>query len=164
MTYHYFWSGIFSQFFMTNGHICQFTLDGVAYNCAEQYMMHQKAVLFNDDITAAQIMKAIEPGKQKALGRKVAGYTDKIWNKHKFDIVVKGNMAKFGQNKGLCRKMFHTADAKFVEASPFDRIWGIGLDEAAARKTDPSAWPGQNLLGLALDQVKAELRQLHADE
>ena len=157
--YHFYWSGPFSQWQHS-----EFEIDSVQFNTAEQAMMYFKAKLFGDDAVAEEILRADDPGKQKALGRKVRGFDAKKWDEHKEQIVLTANRAKFGQNKGLRRKLFQTGDKQLVEASPLDTIWGIGLDEANARRTPPDQWPGQNLLGKIITQVREELRGEYADE
>lgn len=157
--HHFFWSGPFSQWFA-----CEFTLDGVTYGTAEQAMMHGKALIFGDDDTAAQIMASTDPGRQKALGRQVAGFDQAIWDGAKTVLVTRINLAKFGQNKGLRRKLFQTGTAPLAEASPLDTIWGIGLDAAAAASTPPEEWPGLNLLGRILTGVRETLAQEHPAE
>ena len=157
--YEFYWSGPFSQW-----QLCSIELDDVAYNCAEQAMMHLKALLFDDQETAARILAVEEPGRQKALGRQVRGFSQSVWEIRRYDIVKRINHAKFAQNKGLRRKLFQTGDKLLVEASPIDTIWGIGLDAATAARTPVEEWPGQNLLGRALTEVKIALRAEFPDE
>ena len=158
-THNFFWSGPFSQWFA-----CEFSLDGHDYKTAEQAMMHGKALLFGDDDTAQKIMSASDPGKQKALGREVRGFDQDRWDREKADLVTRINLAKFDQNKGLRRKLFQTGKLPLVEASLLDLIWGIGLDAEAASQTSPDAWPGQNLLGRILTEVRETLSQLYPQE
>ena len=77
---------------------CYFIIDGIRYNCAEQFMMAEKARLFNDIETLDKIMLSSEPLEQKCLGRKIKGYDDDLWRSKSFDIVFRGNLAKFIQN------------------------------------------------------------------
>lgn len=157
--HHFYWSGPFSQW-----QICQIELWGQSFNCAEQAMMYAKAILFKDEATAGLILSATDPGKQKALGRQISNFDDATWDGRKFEIVHDINVAKFDQNKGLRRKLFQTAPKALVEASPLDCIWGIGLDAQTAAITPETEWPGQNLLGQALTQVRAELTKRYPDE
>ena len=108
---------------------CLFKIDGITYYTAEQYMMSQKALLFNDNETNLKIMKEKDPKTYKALGRQVKNFDPSIWDKNKFEIVVKGNTAKFSQNEELKKFLLNTNDKILVEASPHDKIWGIGMDE-----------------------------------
>ena len=158
-TYHFFWSGPFSQW-----HPAEFEIDRVRFNTAEQAMMYFKATLFGDHEIATRILGARKPREQKALGRQVRGFDSAIWDAHKVEIVRRANRAKFGQNRGLRRKLFQTGTRHLVEASPLDAIWGIGLDEATARTVPPEDWPGQNLLGKILTEVREELRASFEDE
>lgn len=155
----FFWDGPFSQW-----HPCTFTLDDIEYNCAEQYMMAEKARLFGDEETLAEILEADDPRTQKALGREVAGFDVDVWQADAangrpacWNIVWRGNMAKFSQQPHLRKRLLATAGTTLVEASPHDRIWGIGL-----RKTDPAAqsrdgWRGLNWLGEVLTNVRLQL-------
>ena len=159
MEYYFFWNGPLSQWHPSN-----FTVGGENYNCAEQYMMHQKAVLFGDHQSAKNILTAINPAKQKAIGKRVSGFSESKWKLHREEIVHDGNLAKFSQNKGLRRKLFQTGNAMLVEASPHDTIWGIGLLENTAKDRPPAEWPGMNLLGKTLATVRGSLRVEFPDE
>jgi ribA/ribD-fused uncharacterized protein len=131
-----------------------FVIDGVLYPTAEHYMMAQKAELFNDPETLALILKAATPAAAKALGRQVRGFDDERWLAQRFAIVVRANAAKFGQNPALGEFLQKTGSAVIVEASPVDRVWGIGLAKADPQANDPNQWRGLNLLGFALMQVR----------
>ena len=155
--YVFFWSekgatGCFSQWYMSN-----FKVDGHSYCCMEQYMMAQKAILFKDFGTLGKILQSSDPRSIKAYGREVKGFDSVKWGENKSRIVFEGNMAKFGQNKALMEKLLSTGDKVLVEASPYDRIWGIGMRASEAAKEGPSKWRGENLLGFALMQVRDEL-------
>ena len=150
--YIFFWGGPFSQWFP-----CQFTIDEIDFNCAEQWMMFRKAMLFEDYDTAKSIMYQRSPKEQKKLGRSVIGYDDDKWMEVAFDIVVEGNMAKFSQSPLLYDTLKSSGDKIIVEASPYDRRWGIGLAEDAPGIEDPNNWRGDNLLGKAIMKVRAEL-------
>ncbi|CAL9970171.1 hypothetical protein VPHD479_0141 [Vibrio phage D479] len=147
-----FWGGEFSQWYES-----PFVEDGITFNTAEQYMMYHKAAVHGDYEIADQILKTNNPKTQKALGRKVRGYDDALWGSRRFDVVVQGNMLKFTQNPRLIKILQKTGKRELVEASPYDRIWGIGLGVADARAYDKSQWLGQNLLGQAIMKVRDEL-------
>ncbi|KAG2485850.1 hypothetical protein HYH03_015433 [Edaphochlamys debaryana] len=103
-------------------------------------------------------MATDDPRKIKALGRKVANFEPGKWASASYEIVVQGNLLKFSQDEGLRAELLGTGDTLLVEASPTDSIWGAGLSVAAARKTPEAEWPGTNLLGKALTQVRERLR------
>lgn len=136
-----------------------FELDGVLCPTAEHGMMAAKARLFADHATLARIIKAPNPGAVKALGREVQGFDEAVWAAHRSAIVVAVNQAKFSQNPGLGAFLAGTGPRILVEASPVDRIWGIGLAADDPRADNPNAWRGLNLLGFALMQVRAALRE-----
>jgi ribA/ribD-fused uncharacterized protein len=135
----------------------EFILDGQRYPTAEHYMMAEKAALFNDEATRAQILQAPDPVAAKALGRRVSGFDDAVWLEHRYDIVVRANRAKFSQNPELAQFLRQTGDQIIVEASPVDRIWGIGLAQDDERALNPNEWQGLNLLGFALMQVRIDI-------
>ncbi len=126
---------------------------GVGYNSTEQYMMAQKALLFNDPIAHDNIMHDTHPAMMKAHGRQVFGYDQSVWEAHRFGIVVTGNILKFSQNPEAAKILtdLRRSGYEFVEASPHDKIWGIGISKAAAE--DGVLWKGMNLLGMALTVV-----------
>ncbi|MEV5501524.1 NADAR family protein [Nonomuraea fuscirosea] len=139
-----------------------FTEDGHTFASAEHYMMAHKAWLFGDEATAAAILAAGSPGEAKALGRGVRGFDEAVWEDQRFAIVVRGNTAKFGQHPQLAAYLLGTAGRVLVEASPLDRVWGIGLAATDERATTPSAWKGLNLLGFALMATRTALTTDHA--
>ena len=141
----------------SNWFISDFEVKGVRFNCVEQMMMFSKAKLFGDELTAGKIMAAGHPREQKALGRGVAGYHDDVWCERRGRIVMHGCYAKFSQNPALRDALLATGDTVLVEASPYDRIWGVCLAEHDPRVLDPRQWNGQNLLGLALMQAREKL-------
>lgn len=134
-----------------------FVVDGVRYATAEHYMMAEKARLFGDEDVRERIVAAAHPGLAKNLGREVQGFTPTIWEQHRFDIVVQGNTAKFSQNPALKAFLLNTGHRILVEASPVDRIWGIGWSENDPQAQDPEKWRGLNLLGFALMTARSRL-------
>ncbi len=152
----FFWkddeeNGCFSNWFQKS-----FVVDGVEYPHVEQYMMAQKAKLFSDSERLAAIMSATSPAECKYLGRQVTPFDTAEWDMVKHDVVKTGSRAKYGQNPELLARLMDTGDAVLVEASPDDFVWGIGLDANEAANTDPSEWPGENLLGKILMEVRSE--------
>jgi ribA/ribD-fused uncharacterized protein len=135
-----------------------FEVDGVSYATAEHYMMAEKARLFDADATAA-IVAAVHPGEAKQLGREIRNFDQAVWEEGRFEIVVRGNIAKFSQHESLKDYLLGTGDRVLVEASPRDRIWGIGLVESDPAVQNPYQWKGLNLLGFALMAVREPLRK-----
>lgn len=131
-----------------------FVVDGQRYPTAEHFMMAEKAALFGDLETRAQVLQAPNPGAAKALGRQVRGFDDAVWSVERFSIVTRANEAKFAQNPELGRFLKQTGYRVLVEASPVDRIWGIGLAQDDERASNPNLWRGLNLLGFSLMRVR----------
>ncbi|MFC0003585.1 NADAR family protein [Micromonospora siamensis] len=135
-----------------------FTVDGRTFATAEHWMMWHKAALFGDEETGERILAARHPHRAKALGRQVRGFDEATWIARRYPIVVAGSVAKFGQHDGLGAYLLGTGDRVLVEASPTDRIWGIGLTADDPRAADPADWRGENLLGFALMKARERLR------
>jgi ribA/ribD-fused uncharacterized protein len=135
-----------------------FVVDGVRYATAEHWMMAGKARLFGDAEAERQALDAGSPAAAKRAGRLVRGFDDAIWERERSAIVRAGSVHKFGQNAELRDFLLATGDRVLVEASPLDRVWGIGLASDDARAQDPALWRGLNLLGFALMEAREELR------
>jgi ribA/ribD-fused uncharacterized protein len=138
--------------------VSPFEVEGEIYLCAEQYMMAEKARLFGDFEIEQQIMNSDSPLRQQKLGKQVSGFTEERWAAERFNVVFRGNLAKFTQNEYFKALLLDTGDRRMVEASPIDRIWGIGLSANNPMAYDPKKWLGLNLLGKVLEDVRALLR------
>lgn len=139
---------------LSQWYISNFVVDGITYCCMEQYMMSEKAKLFNDKEMYNKIMNETDQKTIKYYGRLVNGFNSKIWDKHKCDIIIKGNFHKFSQNEELKNYLLSTKDSILVEASPFDTVWGIGMSRHIDDAKDPKKWKGRNLLGFCLMEVR----------
>jgi ribA/ribD-fused uncharacterized protein len=155
-SYVYFWStndknyGCFSQWYP-----CQFYEDGIEFNCSEQYIMANKALLFRDQDIYDKIMRTSSPKTMKSLGRKVKNFNSVIWEKERYNIVWCGNMLKFGSDVELLDILQDTGDAVIAEASPYDKIWGIGMRKR--KGLTEKDWKGLNLLGKVLEEVRRSI-------
>eukprot|EP00026_Physarum_polycephalum_P018417 Phypoly_transcript_19995.p1 GENE.Phypoly_transcript_19995~~Phypoly_transcript_19995.p1 ORF type:complete len:211 (+),score=33.61 Phypoly_transcript_19995:48-635(+) len=155
-----------------------YTVKGVNYIASEQMMMEQKALLFGDKEIAKKVMDLKPPAnmsplnydqdwqpynsilaKIKALGREVKNFDSKVWDEKRFDIVYQANVEKFKQNKEIADTLLSTKDWILAEASPSDKIWGIGLSPNDPDVQNPAKWRGKNLLGEILMKVRAHLRE-----
>jgi ribA/ribD-fused uncharacterized protein len=133
-----------------------FTVDGKTYLSAEHWMMVKKAKLFDKEMMD-EILSASSPALAKKLGRKIKNFDSKIWNEEKYEIVIQGNIHKFSQNEEIQTFLLHTNDRILVEASPYDRIWGIGMSQNHDNSSNPKLWEGENLLGFALMEARNNL-------
>lgn len=137
-----------------------FTFEEVEYRTAEHWMMAKKAQLFDDQNIFEKIIESNDPKEVKALGREIKNFGPQVWDDHKFQIVVDGNLHKFTQNAQLFKYLKATHNKYLLEASPYDVIWGIGVAEDNEEAHNPYAWSGQNLLGFALMEVRDKLENL----
>ena len=151
-----FWHppSVFSQWTLS-----PFTVDLVEYNCAEQFMMASKARLFCDDTALSAILALDDPREQKRLGCQVRHFDPELWQSECANIVLRGNLAKFSQNKEMHLAFVQTGDRRLAEASPHDNLWSIGLSACDSRASSPDSWCGQNLLGQALEHAREILRR-----
>lgn len=147
-----FWkvSGEYGEF--SNWYLCSFMFMGMRFGSSEQALMWFKARRFGDIEIAEKILKTNNQKEIKDLGRKVKNYDDKIWSSIRFGVMHNILYYKFSQNNVLRDKLLSTGDAELYEASPYDKIWGIGSDNVEEVK-------GQNLLGKALMEVREALRE-----
>ena len=152
-----FWGGPFSNFYEA-----PFQAEGHSFKTSEQYFMWKKAMTFGDEETAALILAAETPKEAKKLGRKVKGYDDGIWAEKRESIMEEGCYRKYTSNPALKKMLLSYPDKEFVEASPYDKIWGIGLGEEEAARREEKEWPGQNLLGKVLGRVRDRIKREEA--
>lgn len=136
-----------------------FTVEGERFATAEHFMMAEKARLFGDEASRTAVLVAPSPAAAKALGRGVRHFDEARWNAARFEIVVRGNVAKFGQNPVLRDFLLGTGERVLVEASPPDRVWGIGMGVDHPDVLQPRQWRGLNLLGFALMAARDQLRE-----
>lgn len=144
--------------YLSNWYLSDFEVNGIKYSSMEQYMMHQKAVLFNDNEIAEQILAISDVGKIKDLGRKVKKYNDVIWNGMRQIIIYEGLLEKFRQNDGLRNELLASGQDILAECAVQDRIWGIGLSMKDEKRFNMEEWQGQNLLGFSLMRVREALQ------
>ena len=149
----------------SNWHPAEFDVEVNGVEChffnTEQYFMYMKAIVFGDEEIAKQILADGDPKKAKALGRKVQNYDEPVWNDKRYQIMLKANVAKFSQNEDLKQLLLSPEyDGRgFVEASPYDKVWGVCMYESNPDIDDETKWKGLNLLGKVLDETRRIIRE-----
>ena len=156
-----FWSGAEP---FSNWYLRDFEYQGVTFNCSEQFLVHAKAILFRDTVTARRILVEKSPRKQKALGRQVQGFNKAGWDARCEDLLMPALVAKFEQDRTAYRLMMASVGTELVEASPKDTLWGIGLSECDPRVLDRTQWRGENRLGRVLMRARDVLVEKKAVE
>lgn len=149
---------------LSNWYLSDFVVDGITFHSGEQWFMYAKADLFKDEVIKQEILDCTlntggDNKKIKALGRKVRGFDDVFWERYREDLIFKGLYAKFSQDEDLRQRLLATGDKILVEASPYDKIWGIGLSRWDSAAQDMKQWKGLNLLGKVLMRVRSKLRE-----
>jgi len=162
--YLFFWGhtpkidGAVGAWVLSQWYPAPFEVDGVRYFTAEHWMMAEKARLFGDERARKEILAVHGPADAKAKGRQVEGFSDAVWDARRFELVVDGSVHKFSQQPALREYLLEkTKGQVLVEASPVDRVWGIGLAQDDPHATKPAQWRGENLLGFALMEARARL-------
>ena len=152
--YEFFWRGIYSNWAPS-----EITLEGMTFNCVEQYMMYKKAEVAGDTESMQAVMDTPMPNDQKAIGRKIKNYDDAKWSAVRYEIVKDAVRAKFTQIPDLQEYLLESGNKHIVEASPYDAVWGIAMGEDDPDRFDESKWRGENLLGKCIMDVRDELRE-----
>jgi ribA/ribD-fused uncharacterized protein len=142
----------------SNWHKSDFVYKCIKFCTSEQAMMWEKAMLFGDKASAEEVLKTRNPKLQKEIGRGVKGYVDAEWNAVREQLVFNILVDKFTQNESMLLALLKTGDTIIVEASPYDKVWGIGLGENDPRAKDPAQWQGTNLLGKVLTELREILK------
>ena len=154
-----------------------FFVNGRRYETAEQYMMSEKALLFEDLEVYEKIMKEPDPAKCKALGKMVArkkgNWDEQKWSEAAREIVFHGNLGKLQSDVEIVDALLSTGDAVLIEASPFDDAWGAGmsrdqlLNPDGTLKVPPQNWhkegsvkQAENNLGFVLMGLRDLFRDL----
>lgn len=159
-THVYFYGGpaIYSNWYSDPENPKQFQYDGHWFANTEQAFMYGKAILFNDLETAQEILNTPNPKDVKALGRKVKNFDSKTWDENCLVIMTAVNYQKYKQNPAFKKQLLETGNRILVEASPYDKIWGVGLHYTDDAVLDEKNWQGKNLLGIALMNVRELLK------
>lgn len=155
----FFWTAKddYSNFFFA-----PFTHQGKSFQWAEQAIMYRKAKLFGAHKIAERVLEAKDPATCKSLGRsREIPFDNKIWDENKERIFKEILHDKF-KLPDLRIKMLNTGSREFAEASPYDKIWGIGMRESHPDATIKSKWKGDNLLGKILTEVRNEIQEEYA--
>ena len=125
-------------------------------------MMACKAWLFDRDPQASvlrSILASKKPFEQKALGRKVPGFIDSIWHAASFEIVIASQIARAEVDECLAKIYLESGNKIFVEGSPKDKIWGVGIHWKDKAIEDERNWIGENRLGWCHGLARKEFRE-----
>jgi len=142
----------------SNWYPSNFVYGDIMYCCGEQYMMHRKALLFKDAVAAKCIMDTKVPKEHQSLGRIVQNYVDSKWADVRYEVMAAGLYCKFDQNPKLKAALLNTGNTIMAEASPYDKIWGIGMAATDSGVENQNNWKGQNLSGKVLMEVREVLQ------
>ena len=145
--------------FLSNWDLSGFDLDGIHFNCNEQFIMYRKAMILGDTVTAQKILAADSPEVQQTLGRNAEGFNEVIWDGQRPAVAYRGLYEKFSQNADLKKKLLDTGNAFLVECAWKDLIWACGRRLDDEERRDIGRWRGRNMLGFTLMEVRDALRK-----
>jgi len=151
----YFWKPHQNDGYLSNWYKSPFTVEGKNFINSEHYFMWRKVMLFEPELEKL-ILSTTDPKEMKAIGQKVKNYNYKEWSDKRYEIMKEALFHKFSQNPKLRYQLLATGNSGIVEASPFDRIWGIGISAVDALMNKP--WKGQNLLGISLIETRTRFQ------
>ena len=153
--YVFFWGGPFSNFAPVE-EVIEF--DGFRFPTSEHVFMYMKAKTFNDDEIAEKIKSTSDPKTAKKLGRKVREFNEQVWEKHRDNAMKTAVQLKFDASSEFRNELLKEKyrNKTFVEASPYDCIWGIGMSMDDPDVNNESKWRGLNLLGNILTKLRDE--------
>jgi ribA/ribD-fused uncharacterized protein len=151
----FFWDTEFSNF-----HPVKINYKGKEFLTTEHAFMWEKANFFEDQEIADKILEVKHPREAKKLGRQIEAFDATRWSEVCYKIMLDVNRPKWSDNSRLTELLLSTGKRVMVEASPYDKVWGIGMKQDDAGVDDESNWQGQNLLGKVLDELREELLTL----
>ena len=153
----FFWKINEGNGWMSNWSPHSFKENGVEFKTAEHYLMYRKALTMGDTKSAVDILEAKHPALVKSIGRHVKNWDESKWKLSRTSIMIQALRLKVEQNPVLKTKLMCTGDIVIAEASPTDKIWGIGCSKSDPRACDPKQWPGDNLLGKSWMHVRESM-------
>lgn len=163
---------------LSNWFWAPFTIGENRFHSTEQSLMFGKAITFGDTAKSKEILATGAEysapgfngpptyrkfskimGEIKKKGREVSNFDEKVWVGVRYGIMLESLKAKFSQNEAAKSILLSTGDRAIAEASSRDYVWGIGTTSSKAN-SDPLKWKGSNLLGKALVETRAWLRNI----
>ena len=127
-------------------------INGQSYHSSEQYIQHQKCLVFGDHETADSILKVETAIDYKSIGRDVKNFEPERWKQNAKARCTPDILAKFKQNPLLSEFLKSTGTKTIVESCR-DREWGTGVPLYDPNSLDSDTWNSQGLLGEILEAV-----------
>jgi ribA/ribD-fused uncharacterized protein len=144
---------------LTNTYEAPMQIDGITFPTVEHYYQYSKAKMFGDADVEKKIMKTPSAKSVKGFGKKVKNFKQEEWDEKKDSIMKVALKAKFTQHPELKKKLLDTGDRPLAEANPRGKYWGIGTSADTSKAKDPAKWPGKNVLGKMLADLRTELKE-----
>ena len=137
---------------------CTVVFRDETFNSSEHAWYHTIATELGLPDVAKQIKSAKHAGAAKAIASKhiprqmIENWQDQCGKQVMSEIV----RCKVFQNDDVAQYLRYTGTTVLVEATP-DKVWGSGLYPHQVRVTKPEYWPGQNLLGEILMDIRTSI-------
>lgn len=145
--------------------------DGHTFYSSEAVYMYKKAMAFNDTEVALKIVEADNDlsakeqarfKKVKSLGREVRIKSMSEFLRQREQWMYEALELKLEKDERFREVLLSEAyfGKTFVEASPWDDVWGIkSRPTAEVLQNGVSAWKGKNLLGKTLTRLRDNILQ-----
>lgn len=143
--------------YLNNDYGSSFSVSGISFSSMTQYMTYRRALLSGDEALGRKILRIHDPDSVKTLAAQHRDPLCAVWEGQRQVIAYKGLIAKFAQNDKLSKNLLNTGSSIIAACFPDDFDWGTGLEIIDKRTYQIEKWPGKNLLGYTLMQVRSAL-------
>ncbi len=140
--------------FLSNDYLSRFSLHGESFISVSQYLLFRQALLAGDENRKKQIMSQNTSDSISTLKVYLPTELKTLWTGQMQIIAYQALITKFAQDEKLGIALLDTGSSIIAACLSRDTIWGNGLEPFDPAVTNVSLWPGQNLLGYSLMQVR----------
>lgn len=145
--------------FLSNEYEAPIQVEGQTFATVEHYFQWSKARKFGDGAIQAKILKTPSAKSVKSYGKKVSPFDAEAWTADAENVMRTALKAKFMQHPDLLEKLRKTGTRPLAEADPRSKFWGIGTSSDTSKAKDPNKWPGKNVMGKILAEIRSELKE-----
>jgi ribA/ribD-fused uncharacterized protein len=112
------------------------------------------------DSCLCKCLRSKTPKDQKSYGRRCRNFDVKVWDIASVPVVVACQIARAEADDQLRSLYLGSENRAFVEGSPRDTVWGVGIRWDQASIENPSSWLGENRLGVCHGIACKAVREL----
>jgi ribA/ribD-fused uncharacterized protein len=145
--------------YLSNLYDAPIQIEGTTFPTVEHYFQWSKARQFGDAEAQAKILKTPSAKSVKSYGKKVKPFDETVWAGMAENVMRVAVKAKFMQHPDLLVKLRATGTRLLADADPRSKFWGIGTSADTSKAKDPNKWPGKNVMGKILADIRSELKE-----